>query len=205
MVMKKMKKVLITGFEPFGKHKNNPSKIILESDYLPKINNIQIKKVVLSNDFETINIDFLNILNHFKPDIVISLGLDSKIFTLKLETIALNISFDHVNKGKHSKIDKEGRTTYINNLNIIDLVDYLVQNKIPAEISYHAGIYSCNYIYYLSQKWSEINNAKSIFIHLPYTHEMASDAMINQNIIKPSLSQKLMEKGIQEIISILIK
>ncbi len=198
-----MKKILITGFEPFGKHDNNPSKIILESDYIPKIANIEVKKIVLSNNFNEIQSKLIEVLNNYEPDIIVSLGLDSKIFTLKLEKIALNLSYDHVNKGNLVHINKNGKDAFINNLNLTKLVEHLNDHDIPATVSYHAGIYSCNYIYYLIQEWSKIKNTKSIFVHLPYTHEMASESIIKKDIIKPSLSQKIMEKGIKEIIELL--
>jgi len=198
-----MKKILITGFEPFGKHDNNPSKIILESDFMPKVNNIKVKKIILSNDFDEIHSKLKEVLNNYEPDIVISLGLDSKIITLKIEKVALNLSYDHVNKGKLIPINNEGKDAYINILNLNKLAKHLAHNNIPSIISYHAGIYSCNYIYYLIQEWSNTKNKKSIFIHLPYTHEMASESIMKKEIIKPSLSQKIMEKGIEEVIKYL--
>lgn len=194
-------KVLITGFEPFGKHKENPSKVILDGKYQPPHENIEFKKVVLTNVFSVLQPKYLKILDDYQPNLIINCGLDSKIYTIRIEKVALNLAFDHINEREFQSIDVINPKAFFSNVNVLKLANYLCKKGVPTEASFHAGIYSCNFILYNSLEWCTRNGGNAIFVHLPYTHEIASKTLLDEGVCKPSLSKTLMEKGLNGIIS----
>lgn len=196
-----MKKILITGFEPFGKHKYNPSQIILGSNYEPSLDDIEFKKTVFNNNFDEFLPEYMALLNDYQPNYIINCGLDSKIYAMRIERVALNLGYDFINKPDEIlPVNDNGKNALFSKTDVIELADYLCKQGIPSEPSFHAGIYSCNYILYNSLQWCKNKDSDAIFVHLPYTHEIAAKNVLEQGVLKPSLSKNLIEKGFTTII-----
>jgi pyrrolidone-carboxylate peptidase len=72
------KVVLVTGFEPFGSHSINPSQIIAETLNGSILNDAEIIGLVLPVDFNKSVENTIEAIEHYQPDLVISLGLDAR-------------------------------------------------------------------------------------------------------------------------------
>lgn len=194
-----MKKVLITGFDPFGGEKINPA---LES----------IKKLdgFSSNDFctyikeiPTVFFSSIKALTHtleeIQPDIVILVGQAGGRSDLSIERVAININDARIpdNDG-NQPIDTEvvinGPVAYWSGLPIKAIVSNLNKNGIPSSISHAAGTFVCNHLFYglmhyINQKNASIQGG---FIHIPFLPEQ-----IAENPGKPSMSLGTIVSGLK--------
>ena len=82
--------ILVTGFEPFGEVTDNPSQRIVE--YLEKQNHPEIMTKILPVDYETAADGIGLLVEIFKPDAVLMLGVAQKRESISLERIATNIN-----------------------------------------------------------------------------------------------------------------
>lgn len=103
---------------------------------------------------------------------VIHLGQCPGSTTVQLEDVGLNVN------GDGSKLIKEAPEAYRTVLPIDRCSEQLIKAGIPAKVSYHAGTYLCNAIYFLTQYYTHTfgMQTKSIFIHLPLTPAQAAKA-----------------------------
>lgn len=146
-------KVLITGFEPFGKLKQNASweAVKLVSERPGK--NIQVKKLLLPVEYERCADLLLDAVAHQVPDVVLCVGVATKRGTLTPEYVAVNVkdSPSPDNSGKVSVFEKiidEGDSALYTNLPITDVLDAIHSAGVPAAPSFDAGTYVCNNLFY---------------------------------------------------------
>jgi len=174
-------KILLTGFEPFGGEAINPAFEILKS--LPDgIDNHEIIKRELPTSYQK-SIDVIKaILDSERPDVVLSLGQAGGSFGLRVEKVGLNLrdanSPDNDgHRASHETIFEDGEIAYYSTLPVKAIVKKLIQNNIPASLSYSAGAYVCNNLMYallyLGNK--HYQNMRCGFIHVPYFPEQIMD------------------------------
>ena len=186
-----MKKLLLTGFEPFNGETINPSletaRVIAKVDFPDA--EIDILELPVDR-FQAIEIT-INRIRNAKPDVVIMLGEGSRRFRINPERVAINVDDFRIpdNSGNQPKGEPsvEGApAAYFSTLPIYEIVERLQKAKIPAAISNTAGTYLCNRIFYSVMHFLAVEklNTKAGFIHLPYIHEQTIDKPIDF----PSLS-----------------
>jgi len=69
-----MKKLLLTGFEPFGGFKNNPSDMLAQELNGQIINSIQVIGSTITLRYKEIQGQIVNLIKKHEPDIVINMG-----------------------------------------------------------------------------------------------------------------------------------
>ena len=151
-----MKKILFTGFVPFLDNLVNPSKEILEliDDQDTYLLDVDYKK---ADEF------FLS-FDPSKYDFVVSFGLASSRTWVSLERVAHNLVNTKV-KDNSSYIPSSpyielGGKDLETNLNL----EKYIERFEDAKMSFDAGTYLCNYVYYNFLKKMKGN---ALFIHLP--------------------------------------
>lgn len=172
-------KILISGFKAFNNENINPSLIIankLKEKYL----NIEV--VELNVEYDNDSIKLLNKINEIKPDIIMLLGQAGGRSKVCLEQFALNMQSATIsdNKGKlisHKLINQSGDNAYKSTINLNKIINDLKDDKLV--ISYHAGTFICNEIYYNTLHYLNANNLNTpcVFIHIPFIKEQ----IINKN------------------------
>ncbi len=195
-------KVLITGFDPFGKEKINPAlESIKKLD--DEIAGAEIVKLELPTVFKK-SIEILEkALEKARPDIVICVGQAGGRDKISIERVAINVNDARIpdNEG-NQPIDEpifiDGDTAYFSKLPIKSIVKELRENKIPAEISNTAGTYVCNHIMYallynINKKYPYM---KGGFIHIPFIPEQVTYKK------GPSMSLDYIVKGLNIIIKV---
>lgn len=199
-------RVLLTGFERFGGEKVNPSALILKRISKKRIENRIIDFLILPVSYEK----SIKILEEYysknKVDIVIHLGQAGGRATIDIERVAVNLmdSTHPDNDEKiveNKKIIPDGEDAYMTKLNVKKIAEMLNKKKIPTSVSYTAGQYICNEVYYYSlHNSSEKNNPKYVlFIHVPFLPEQVAEKYPkNSNI--PSMSLQLQIKAVEEIL-----
>src|SRR5699024_3087502 len=85
-----MKKLLLTGYEPFLKFKTNPTQSAVESLEGKVIGDYKIIGKVYPVVFKEINALIEQDIEEIEPDALVSLGLASGISSIHLERIAIN-------------------------------------------------------------------------------------------------------------------
>ncbi|NJE26848.1 pyroglutamyl-peptidase I [Thermococcus sp. MV5] len=198
-------RVLITGFEPFGGEKVNPSWESVK-DLPEKINGVEILKKELPVSFKGIKEKLPQIINKTMPDIVILTGQAGGRTNITIERVAINImeSKKEDNEGykpEDEPIFKEAPAAYFSTLPIKRIVKALRNNKIPAAISNSAGTYVCNTAMYVALHHISINNlnTKAGFIHVPYIPEQVLEKP------QPSMSLEMIRKALEITIKESIK
>lgn len=170
-------KVLISGFDPFGKDTINPS--IEAVKRLPShIGDIEVIKVEIPTiAYECVKI-METYINTYNPDVIINVGQAGGRKCISIERVAININdFPICDNGGQTFIDKkiyeDGENAYFSTLPIRHILNELKDANIKAEISNSAGTFVCNHVMYslayLRQKQNK--TYKSGFIHIPYLPE----------------------------------
>ena len=137
------------------------------------INKFSLIGLVLPLDYNnTLQILHAALMKH-KPDYVLCCGQANRA-TISIERIAVNaISTkrpdNYENIPDSDIIELDGPAAYFANIDPHQLVQVLVDSNIPAHVSYHAGLYGCNWVLYNVMDMIETGalDAKATFIHLP--------------------------------------
>ncbi|WDV44965.1 pyroglutamyl-peptidase I [Clostridiaceae bacterium M8S5] len=174
-----MKKILITGFDPFGGESVNAS--IEAVKKLPDtIMGYSIVKLEVPTVFRK-SIDTLKkAIVKESPDIVICTGQAGGSSSISIEKIAHNLDYAIIpdNEGNqpiNKPIYDDGKYAYYSNLPINAILKKLTDNNISAVISNYAGTFVCNHLMYglLHMIENEFSNIRGGFIHVPYLPEQA--------------------------------
>ena len=202
-------KILLTGFEPFGDLKVNPSQAILESisERQTLCNLHEINTIILPVRFDSAGARIKKTIQEFKPDVILSLGLSGSSDSITLERKAMNLKQDvELQNTKNIK----GPTvillgcpiSYKSTLPLDRIYRSLKDRNIPVSISDDAGRYVCNYVFYLACHQIKLleNSGKTGFIHVP----LMSEQILEPTADVPSLPLSLMVNAIESCIEIII-
>lgn len=176
-----MKKIIITGFGPFGPYQFNPTEDLARFYNGKVINNIEIIGVVLPctyyGGFEMLS----KIIDEVHPEAIISTGFSSSAKEIRIET-----TFRNVMNGKYPDadgymprnipIDKEFFTGH--KLSSVSDSLYLEKilnlHQIPVELSENADSFFCNSLGWLTSKKLRkhpVFHISNMFIHIPCTDD----------------------------------
>lgn len=171
-----MKRVLLTGFEPFNNATLNPSKEVVE-----KINHRSIvAKEVLPVVFSKAAKRVIELIEEVKPEVVIALGQAEGRPQINLERVAINYMQGQIadNEGVFAlsgEITNDAPAAYFSTLPLELISQSLTAAKIPVAISLSAGSFLCNHIFYSMQHHLHGKGARSGFIHLPLISEQSNE------------------------------
>lgn len=197
-----MKKILLTGFEPFQKEEINPSKILVQE--FARTNGVDT--LVLPVSYERAVKELQVQMGSENYDFVLMLGQGGGRKWIDLERVAINLQ-DSEKPDEDSdlrvqhKISLEGPDAFLNPLPLRDWVQLLQQKKLPVEISFSAGAYVCNTIYYHAFQMIKASkkDTQALFIHLPYIQEQ----LAGKPEETPFLPISIMKKAIEEILGLI--
>jgi len=197
--------ILLFGFGPFGKWKKNPAGVIAKEfdgeEYLGE----KIKGLEIPVSARYIRNEIPKLIKENKPKIVLGIGL-ATVPVVYVERVAINLmdfSKPDVDgyKAEDEPIFEDGPTAYFTNLDVKKVIKNLRKSGIPSTISYSAGTYLCNALFYAIMHTINKEKINSIggFIHIPPFPEM----VVDKNIA--SMSKELSRKAIHIIIETAIK
>ena len=193
-----MQKILITGFEKFHIATSNSTEAIINE--LAKAEIPGIITAVLPVEFGRSWQILKELIETHKPEIVISLGQAEGRSQITPEKIAINLDNaripDNAGNSPLNKMILNGAPNEIfSTLPIEDYVETLKAAGIPASISFSAGTYVCNHLFYLLQHYCQDKEIKSGFIHVPLMESQASEFPG-----LPTLPLETLVKAIKEIL-----
>ena len=192
------KKIILTGFEPFGGSEVNPSILACQSLNKKTVEGYEIKAIEIPLRYKDIKQYIESVLLKERPEIVICTGQSSRS-VISLERIAINIaSLENTAYSCGAKpideiLDTNGNEGYFSTLPIRKIKDCLEKNKIPCEISNSAGTFGCNQIFYHLMQFISNNeiNIPAGFIHVPSLPEQ----VIGKNF--PSMTLELIIQALE--------
>ncbi|APP07525.1 pyroglutamyl-peptidase I [Vibrio harveyi] len=198
-----MKKVLITGFEPFGGESINPA---LEA--VKRLNGRKLDggEVVMCQvpvtRYESIEAVIESIELH-QPDIVITVGQAAGRTAITPERVAINVDdFRIPDNGGHQPIDEPvipgGPDAYFTTLPIKAITRALQQENIPCQVSNTAGTFVCNHLFYGVQHYLRDKSVRHGFVHIPLLPEQDSSG--NQ----PTMSLGVIVEGLARLAQVAI-
>jgi pyroglutamyl-peptidase len=173
-----MKKLLLTGFEPFLEFPINPTEKIVQQLNRKQIGDYEVIGELLPVDFQAGPEKIVQLYHCIRPDAVISLGLAAGRAAITPERIAINCrGGEPDNKGvvlEDEHIAEDGLDGYFSTLPLQGMISRLKENGYPASISNTAGTYLCNHVMYsiLHEVKKAAKPVQAGFIHIPASHEL---------------------------------
>lgn len=170
-----MSRILVTGFEPFGELTVNPASLAVGRLQAMTFGDFQVMTREIPTVFGKSAKAVQDAILEFSPHAVISVGQAGGTPDIRVERVALNLSDARVpdnerNRPSDSLIDPAGPVAYWATIPVREVVDAITKQGIPAFISYSAGTFVCNHVFYSACNFVAMENMpiKVGFIHVPY-------------------------------------
>lgn len=202
------KHVLVTGFEPFGGEKVNPSEMLARALDGRLIAGRTLATRVFPVETRSLRERVEEALAEFRPDIILALGQAGGRSALALERVAVNVldfeAPDNVGvMRKGDQILRGGPEARLSNLPFDKIVEAWHENGVPGYVSNTAGTFLCNQLLYELLGMTE-NAAPPVLvglIHVPYLPAQAISAGSESN---PSMTFDLMRRGIELLVETIV-
>jgi pyroglutamyl-peptidase len=171
--------ILVTGFEPFGGERVNPSALVATALHGRTLDSARVTGAVLPCVFGA-SIDALrDAIAACRPQVVLALGQAAGRAGFSLERVAINLDDARIadNAGAQP-IDRpvvaRAAPARFTTLPVKAMVAALRAAGHPAEVSYSAGSFVCNHLFYgLQHQLRARRRARSGFMHLPLLPQQA--------------------------------
>jgi len=174
--------ILITGFEPFDGESVNPSaRLVLQLQGEVIAPGARVEAVVLPCVFDEALAALEMHLDRLRPRLVLCCGQAGGRSALSFERVAINLDDARIpdNAGAQPidrPVHAAGPAAYFTSLPVKAMTQALRSAGLPAEVSYSAGTFVCNHVFYglmhLAQQRPWLRQAG--FMHVPYLPEQAA-------------------------------
>lgn len=182
-----MKRLLITGFDPFGGNNVNPSWMAVEQ--LPEqIGTFLLRKRMLPTVYQEAARVVLDEAESFHPDIILCVGVAANRNAVTPERIGVNIrdsqTPDNAGNRLHGEyVLPDGPAAYFSTAPVEKIVQAIRDVQIPAVVSNAAGTFVCNDVFYTLLHHFDGSHTQVGFIHVPALPEQATSGMPLQKIV----------------------
>ncbi len=183
-----MKKLLITGFDPFNGHSLNPSWAAVEQ--LPQtVGDYILCKLNIPTLYETAASLVLEKAAQFQPDVILCIGLANGRDAVTPERIAVNIRDARIsdNAGRHcagERIAADGPAAYFATVPVEAMANAIRDRSIPAAVSNTAGTYVCNDVFYTLLHRFQGTATRVGFVHVPNIPEQGSPSLALERTVQ---------------------
>lgn len=198
-----MKTILLTGFEPFGGSKINPSIEACKPLDGKEYNGFRVKVVEIPLRFHEVRPSLINAIEEMEPAAVICTGQAGSSM-IRLERVAINVADARIayNCGKQpvdEPIVEDGPVAYFSTLPLREMLAAIEEAKVPVSISNSAGTFGCNHIFYDLMHYIEENDlgVSGGFIHVPSLPEQAMKKL------GPSMSLDLIVRAMDAAVKVI--
>lgn len=178
-----MKKLLITGFDPFGGESINPAWEAVR--LLPDvIRDFELVKLVIPTVFGAAAQVVIDKAEEIHPDAIISVGQAGGRAAVTPEMVGINLRYASIpdNMGAlpcDIPIAEGGPAAYFSTLPVRAMAKAICDAGLPGAVSYSAGSFVCNDVLYSLLHHFDEAAVRAGFIHVPFLPE--------QTVDKPSL------------------
>ena len=173
------KKLLITGFDPFGGETVNPSweavRLLPEEIGTFRLTKLQIP-TVFGRAAETV----LAAAEKLQPDVILCIGQAGGRSGVTPEVVAINLREARIpdntgNRPSDVPVVKDAPAAYFSTVPVRAMVQAINDEGIPAALSYSAGTFVCNDVLYSLLHHYHGTQTKVGFIHVPFLPEQAKE------------------------------
>jgi pyroglutamyl-peptidase len=165
--------LLLTGFEPFGGDRVNSSWELAQALHGERIAGLSVQAACLPCVFERSLPALDDLLRRSRPGLVLALGQAASRPLLSFERVAVNwIDARIPDNAKAQPLDEPviagGPAAYFTTLPIKRMVAAAQALGVPAEVSFSAGSFVCNQVFYgLQHRLRRRQALRSGFLHVP--------------------------------------
>lgn len=176
-----MRKLLITGFDPFGGASINPAWEAVK--LLPdQIGDFEIYKLEIPTVFGLAAETVLVKAEELQPDVILCIGQAGGRAAVTPERIAVNIRDAKIRDNAGNQpvgefVVSDGPAAYFSTVPVMEMADAICAAELPGAVSNSAGAFVCNdTLYSLLHHYAD-THVKVGFIHVPYLPEQGSPSL----------------------------
>lgn len=187
-----MKRLLITGFEPFGGEQINPSWEAVRA--LPeKVGQYTLQKLCLPVVFGEAAARVWETAQAFCPDVILSVGQAGGRNAITPELVGINLRHASIPDNKSYEPHDEpivegGVAAYFSTLPVRHMTEAMRAAGIAAQVSYSAGAYVCNDLLYTLLARFQGTQTRVGFIHIPFCTEQGKEPAMELDCIVKGLT-----------------
>lgn len=175
------KRLLITGFDPFGGETVNPAWEAIK--LLPQqIGPYVLKKLQIPTVFGVGAQAVLDVAKAYQPDVIVCVGQAGGRDAITPERIAVNIRDAKIpdNAGYQpngERIAPLGPAAYFSTVDVDAMARAAKAEGFPAAVSNNAGAFVCNDVFYSLLHHYDCASVKVGFIHVPWLPQQGTPAL----------------------------
>ena len=183
-----MKKLLVTGFDPFNGNSANPSWMAAQA--LPdRVGDFQVHRLQLPTVYGEAARMVLECGESLQPDVILCLGLAGGRAAVTPERVGINVRSASIpdNWGQQftdMPIIPDGPAAYFSTLPVTAMAAAIRAEGLPGQVSNTAGTYVCNDVLYtLSHRFAG-TKTKVGFVHVPYIPGQGEPSLPLEDTVK---------------------
>ena len=182
-----MKKLLITGFDPFGANTVNPSWLAV-SQLPEQIGGFQLRKHMLPTVFGEAPRRVLQEAAAWEPDVILCIGLAAGRNAVTPERIGVNIRDARIADNAGNRPEGEfvvpgGPAAYFATVPVASMARAIQEAGIPGAVSNSAGTFVCNDTLYTLLHHYDGTVTRVGFIHIPALPEQSQNGLSLNRVI----------------------
>ena len=188
------KKLLITGFDPFGGESINPSWEAVKA--LPETIGLwKLTKLLVPTVCGMAGESVVAAAKELRPDVVLCVGQAGGRAAVTPELVAINLRYGRIadNAGV-SPMDEpvvpDGPAAYFSTLPVRAMAQAITDAGLPGQVSYTAGAFVCNDLLYTVLHHFADTAVRAAFVHVPFLPQQAAEGV-------PSMTLEEIEKALQ--------
>ena len=176
-----MKKLLITGFDPFGGATVNPAREAVMA--LPDtVGDWSLTKLEIPTVFGLAAETVLSAAEALQPDAILCIGQAGGRKAITPEVVAINLREATIpdNLGytpKNQPVIADAPAAYFATLPVREMVAAVQAAGVPCSLSYSAGAFVCNDLLYTLLHHYDGSDVRVGFIHIPYLPQQAGEGV----------------------------
>jgi pyroglutamyl-peptidase len=205
--------VVLTGFEPFGGFQVNPSWEAAKALDSRNEGSFQTKSLQIPLKYKEIKGAIETIIDSHHPAVILSLGQSYRP-VISLEKVAKNIAdlteanilYNCGSRPEAEILEPEAPAAYFTTLPTRAILSELRRAAIPAEISYDAGTFGCNQLFFHTMHKIACDGLGTLggFIHVPCLPLQAVQLQETRRFIVPCMELERIVNAVRIAIKTII-
>ena len=192
-----MKKLLITGFDPFGGETINPAWEAVKA--LPDVvGDYELTKMEIPTVFGEAGRKVLDRAMALQPDVILCIGQAGGRKAITPEMVGINLRHARIadnagNQPQDEPVAADGPAAYFATVPVRKMTAAIEAAGIAAAVSYTAGTFVCNDTLYTLLHHYAGTPVKAGFVHVPFLPQQAKDDV-------PSMPLEEIARGLKAMI-----
>lgn len=190
-----MRKLLITGFDPFGGETVNPSWEAVQM--LPeRVGEYDLTKLQIPTEFCRASAAALAAARELAPDVILCVGQAGGRAGVTPEVVGINLREARIADNAGFRPENEpvvpgGPAAYFATLPVREMVAAIRNAGLPASLSYSAGAFVCNDVLYTVLHNCSGTQVRAGFVHVPFLPEQAKEGVASMPLEKITQALKI--------------